>query len=226
MTKPTLTHQDFIDAAALLNCSVAAIQAVAEVESSGAGFLDTGEPKILFERHIFSSRTNRLYDNTNPGVSNRIAGGYGKYNAQHKRLQEAVVLDRNAALMSASWGKFQIMGFNYALAGFNSLQEFVNAMFRSERDHLIAFIHYIKNVFLDDELREMRWADFARKYNGPAYQKNKYDTKLAAAYSKFAGSSRSLKTTGLRAVKKTSDNPERLFKRIKKRAMADMPNYF
>lgn len=38
MSKPVLTSQDFIDAAAILNCSVAAIKAVAEVESSGGGF--------------------------------------------------------------------------------------------------------------------------------------------------------------------------------------------
>ncbi|WP_262919099.1 N-acetylmuramidase family protein [Niabella hibiscisoli] len=53
MPKPILTEKDFQDAARQLNCEVAAIKAVAEVESKGDGFLPTGEPKILFERHIF-----------------------------------------------------------------------------------------------------------------------------------------------------------------------------
>jgi len=186
MSKPVLTEKDYKDAAKMLDAEVAAIKAVAEIESAGNGFLQSGEPKLLFERHIFSKRTGGLFDGSHPNVSNRVPGGYGTAGNQHKRLQEAVTLNRDAALMSASWGKFQIMGFNYALAGFNTLQEFVNAMYRSEREHLLAFVNYIKNVSLDDELREHRWADFARKYNGPEYRKNKYDTKLKGAYNKFA----------------------------------------
>lgn len=224
MSKPVLTSQDFIDAAAILNCSVAAIKAVAEVESSGGGFLSTGEPKILFERHIFSSRTRHLYDRSNPGVSNPNPGGYGAVSIQHKRLQEAVSLDRNAALMSASWGKFQIMGFNYALAGFNSLQEFITAMYQSERQHLIAFIQFIKHTSLDDELRELRWADFARKYNGPQYAKNKYDTKLNAAYKKYAAGEKAVPRS--RSTAKQPMDIEVLMKKLKSRAAKDVPGYF
>ncbi|GAB3021024.1 hypothetical protein GCM10027051_27870 [Niabella terrae] len=195
MTKPTLTQQDFTDAARQLDCEVAAIRAVAEVESRGDGFLPGGEPKILFERHIFSKRTGGVFDRSHPNVSNPQSGGYGTAASQHKRLQEAVPLNRNAALMSASWGKFQIMGFNYSLAGFNSLQEFINAMYSGERAHLFAFVSYIRNSFLDDELREKRWADFARKYNGPDYRKNNYDKKMAQAYSRFKSGGRSMATS-------------------------------
>lgn len=185
MTKATLTEQDFKDAANLLGCDVAAIKAVAEVESRQNGFTDNEEPVILFERHIFSKKTNHLFDKTNPGISNPKSGGYGKSSDQHARLMEAVKLNRNAALMSASWGKFQIMGFNFALAGFNSLQEFINAMYKSEREHLMAFVNYVIQMSLVDELINKKWADFARKYNGPEYKKNNYDIKLAAAYKKY-----------------------------------------
>ena len=183
--KNKLTEQDFKNAAKELNCEIAAIKAVAEVESKSDGFLPTGEPVILFERHIFSKLTKGLFDKSHPNISNPTPGGYGTVSQQHKRLQAAVALDRNAALMSASWGKFQIMGFNFTLAGYNSLQQFVTAMYTSEAEHLKAFVEYIKNTFLDDELRDKRWKDFARKYNGPAYYKNKYDTKLEAAYKKY-----------------------------------------
>lgn len=218
MPKPTLAQQDFADAARQLRCEVAAIKAVAEVESLGDGFLSTGEPKILFERHIFSRRTNGLFDRSNPNISNPKPGGYGTVAAQHKRLQEAVPLNRNAALMSASWGKFQIMGFNYALAGFNSLQEFITAMYRGERDHLLAFVNYIINTSLDDELREKRWADFARKYNGPEYKRNNYDTKMADAYKKFSTANRSISISKTTASKKPVSKTK-----TKKR---EMPNYF
>lgn len=217
MSKSALNEKDFQDAARRLNCEVAAIKAVAEVESKGDGFLPTGEPKILFERHIFSKRTNGLFDKTNPGISNPVAGGYGTSASQHKRLQEAVILNRNAALMSASWGRFQVMGFNYALAGFNSLQEFVTAMYKGEREHLFAFVNYIINTSLDDELREKRWSDFARKYNGPDYKKNNYDVKMAEAYKKLIGSKRSLVST------KTSMRKDII---PKNRKAKGIPNYF
>lgn len=183
--KNKLTEQDFKDAAALLGCEVACVKAVSHVESKGDGFLDTGEPTILFERHQFAKRTGDKYNKTHPNISNRKAGGYGKVSAQHGRLAVAVTLDRTAALMSASWGKFQVMGFNFALAGYNTLQAFITAMYKGEREHLMAFVNYVKNTGLSDELRRKDWVDFARLYNGADYKKNNYDTKLASAYNKF-----------------------------------------
>jgi hypothetical protein len=185
--KPTLTEQDFTDAAGQLGCDVAAVKAVCEVEAPRGGFLPSGEPTILFERHQFSKRTGRKFDISHPHISNRQPGGYKGGQAEHERLAEAAALDRPAALESTSWGKFQIMGFNYAPAGFDSLQAFINAMFESEGRQLGAFVSFIQHEGLAVFLRERRWADFARRYNGPAYADNKYDTKMAAAYAKFKG---------------------------------------
>ena len=53
---PSLTEADYAAAAGRLGCSVAAIKAVAKVESKGSGFLPSGEPRILFERHVFRHR--------------------------------------------------------------------------------------------------------------------------------------------------------------------------
>jgi hypothetical protein len=184
----TLTEDDFERAARTLLCDVPAIKAVCEVEAPDGGFLPDGQVTILFERHQFSKRTGRRFDSTNPDISNPMAGGYGpKGQHQHDRLEKAVTLDRNAALASTSWGKFQIMGFNYGLAGFATLQAFITAMHESEGAQLDAFINYVKNAALADELRQHRWADFARGFNGPDYAKNRYDTKLAAAYRKWGG---------------------------------------
>lgn len=36
-------------------------------------------------------------------------------------------IHREAALHSTSWGAFQIMGFNFALYGFHSVEDFVAA---------------------------------------------------------------------------------------------------
>lgn len=200
MSKPKLTEKDYKFAANILLTGVADIKAVAEVESLGSGFLPTDEPVILFERHIFSKLTSGKYDKSNPDISNKSPGGYGSNGVQHARLENAAKLDatyydngtvktqpnREAALKSASWGKFQILGMNYKLAGFNSLQEFINAMYNSEEKQLIAFVHFLKNTGLDKPLREHRWADFARGYNGPGYAKNSYHTKLQRAYEKYS----------------------------------------
>lgn len=54
----SIADREYRSAAAKLGCEVAAIKAVAEVEAgSFGGFLSTGEPVILFERHVFHKRT-------------------------------------------------------------------------------------------------------------------------------------------------------------------------
>jgi hypothetical protein len=194
-----LTESDFERAANALNCDVAAIKAVCEVEAPQGGFHDDGvTPRILFEAHHFSRLTGHQFDASNPGVSARhwnrslYKGGI----AEHKRLQEAAALQtlpgmplinvREAALQSASWGKFQIMGFNWTLTGAKSLQAFINDMYRDEGAHLDAFIGFVKANNLADALRDHRWDAFARGYNGSGYAANQYDTKLANAYAKYA----------------------------------------
>jgi len=182
----TLTEQDYIDAALLLKCEVAAIKAVKEIESKSAGFLSTGEPIILFERHIFHRLTEGKYSKENPDISNSKPGGYGSVASQHGRLAKAIALDRNAALQSASWGLFQCMGFNFSVCGFKSLQAFITAMYKNEKEQLMAFCNFVINNRLNDELQRKDWAGFARGYNGANYRINKYDEKLAKAYAKYS----------------------------------------
>lgn len=181
-----LKEEDFIKAAKIIGCEVAVIKAVAEVESAGKGFNSNNTPKILFEGHWFHKLTNGIYTNklnSNISYPKWIRKYYNQN--QHKRLQKAVKLDRNAALMSASWGKFQIMGFNYKKCGFDTVQQFINTMYRSEADHLFAFLNYIKSRKLEKYLISKDWARFAYYYNGKGYRKNKYDTKLNKSYLKF-----------------------------------------
>lgn len=186
MSKSKLSDEDFCRAAKRLGCSVAAIKAVAEVESRGDGFDSQDRPKILFERHKFAKYTKGKYVTTHPGICNWKAGGYGKEAAQYGRFSEAFMLDPTAAMLSASWGKFQVMGFNFAICGFKSVGEFVDAMKESEGKHLDAFVEYVHHNSLADELQNLKWAAFAKGYNGADYKKNNYDTKMANAYAKHS----------------------------------------
>ena len=189
MTKPLLTDADFASAATTLGCIAAAVKAVCQVEAPRGGFNPDGTPVTLFEAHIFHRYTNGRFDATHPDLSspkwNRALYGKG-WEAEQARLQRAVALDPVAARMSASWGRFQLMGFNFAICGFADVQAFVNAMYTSEASQLAAFVQYVKHVGLGDELRDKRWAAFALRYNGAEYTKNKYDLELAAAYKTFA----------------------------------------
>ncbi len=52
-----LGDQAMAEAAQALGCEVAAVRAVAEVESRGSGFDAQGRPTILYERHVFARNT-------------------------------------------------------------------------------------------------------------------------------------------------------------------------
>jgi hypothetical protein len=195
-SRGTLTYKDFAGAALALDCHVAAVQAVAEVEAPRGAFLADGRPTILFERHVFSELTGGKWDGARAkGMPERYSllsspdaagpGEYGPESAQHARLEAAAKLHREAALAACSWGMFQIMGRYHAQAGHQTLQSFVNAMYDSAAKHLDAFVALICARDLDDALRERRWADFARAYNGRGYKRFKYDEKLAAAFDRF-----------------------------------------
>ncbi len=157
------------------------------VETSGCGYLPDRRPKILFERHIFSRETESRFDVSNPAISNRTPGGYGAGGAnQYSRLQQALALDRGAALRSASWGIGQVMGFNAEIAGYDDVEAMVAAMVVSENEQLGAMAAQIMHNSLHKALSAHDWAGFASGYNGPGYAQNQYDTRLAAAYQKYA----------------------------------------
>ncbi|CAM3520834.1 hypothetical protein VA7868_00876 [Vibrio aerogenes CECT 7868] len=183
-----LTEDDFHAASEVLRCETAAIQAVSEVESAGSGFFSNKLPIILFEAHKFSGFTHHRFDDTHPHISSRkwdrslYLGGEKEYD----RLKQAMALDSTAALKSASYGRYQLMGFNYQSAGYDNVQSLVHSMVTSERNHLMAFIHFIKsNPKLHQAMQRLNWPEFAREYNGPGYAANHYDVRLQTAYEHF-----------------------------------------
>jgi hypothetical protein len=182
-----ISEEKFIACAKRLNCEVAVVKAVAEIESSGGGFITPTQVKLLFEPHIFWKELRKLgITPIQSDICYPIQGSkpYGKVSDQLGRLQRAMLINKEAALKSASYGLFQIMGFNYKLCGETSVEEFYRKMNISEENHLDFFISFIESVKLDDELRLKDWRGFARQYNGSTYWKNNYDKKLEKAYLK------------------------------------------
>lgn len=191
-----ITEEAFQAAAALLGAPVAHIKAVCEVEAPNGGFDDKGQPRVLFEAHRFAKLTGGTFDQAYPSISSRVwdRSLYAKgpnpdarNRGEHARLALAASINRSAALMSASWGRFQILGENYAACGFDDLQSFINAMYKDEDSQLAAFVEFIlSDKRKADALKVGDWRAFARLYNGPAFEQNHYDTKLAAAAATFA----------------------------------------
>lgn len=190
-----ISEKIFADTAAALGIETAAIKAVAEVESGGNGFLQSGHPKILFEPHVFwlELKKHGIDPAKITGAADILypvwgSKPYGKNSDQPNRLERAIQINKDAALKSASWGKFQIMGYNHELAGFATVDAFVAAMHIDEDQHLVAFANFIRNRGLVKYLNPFDPEKFALGYNGKGYKKNEYDTKLAAAYQKFKSS--------------------------------------
>lgn len=179
-----LARADFEAVAVRLGCEWEVVAAVAQVESGPlGGFAADGRPIILFERHLFSRKTNSAYDESHPSISNRTPGGYPRTQAERwAQVAEAYALDPEAALQSASYGRFQVLGQNYPNLGLTDAHQYVSKLAKSEKDQLEAFEGFVKANNLVDKLQRKDWAGFARGYNGPGYAANQYDQKMEQAY--------------------------------------------
>jgi hypothetical protein len=172
-------------ACSILGIADPEVWAVLTVETRGFGFLQDRRPQILYERHIFHRLTNGRHDTGNADISSEKAGGYVGGSGEYARLEKAIALDREAALQSASWGIGQVMGFNYEVAGFTTMDAMVEDMVKDENAQLLAMANFIKGNNLAGALQRRNWVSFARGYNGPEFKKNEYDSRLAAAHAKY-----------------------------------------
>lgn len=187
-----LGEDDIIRAAQELGVEPAAIKAVNEVESRGNGFLPDGRPVILFERHVMRRRlldygfpADKL-EAEYPHIVNKAAGGYLGGAREWDRFNEAAEIHRPSAIEASSWGLFQIMGMHWRHLKYPSVEAFFAAMHESEGAQLDAFVRFIKaDARLILALRSHDWRAFARIYNGPAYSLNRYDEKLATAFTRY-----------------------------------------
>lgn len=183
-----LTNDHYVSAAAQLSVPVAYVRALYEVESSGSPFID-GRPTILFEPHIFGRLTGGRFNDSHPKISSRTWNRDlypGSQAGRYEQLARAICLDPEAGFASASYGAFQIMGMNHTRCGVASAMQFAWEEAQSEANQLGHFVEFIKSdAILWNALRAAQWATVAKRYNGTAYYKNRYDIKLAQAVRKW-----------------------------------------
>lgn len=206
-----LSDNDYENAAKRIGCDVKIIKAFKEVEAAGSGFMSDGLPLILFERHYFyrqyllwpksgqssESRKNerqKIMDSGNRDIcwpsplstksTFPIYDRYGPSSWQYPRLTRARQFSDTAALESASWGLFQVMGENWSRIGWSSVQAFHRAMCTSERDQLDAFVGFCFSKHgLVDALRRRDFNTIASLYNGTGAV-GVYGPKLQRAYNR------------------------------------------
>lgn len=179
-----LARQAAIDPAALL--------AIAEVESGGkasARINDRHEPLIRFEGHYFDRRLTGLKraQARAATLADPRAGAIRNPSSQAERwkmLRLAAAIDHQAAHESVSWGLGQVMGGHWRWLGYSSVDALVAECRADVAGQVKLMLRYCDKAGLLPAIRARNWAGFAKGYNGPAYAKNRYDQKLAAAYTK------------------------------------------
>ena len=171
-----------------LGIDVADAAAFLKVESGGEGFSrQTNSVKIRFENHVFY----RLWGQGNPeqyrehfkfnaqkhwrGHQFR-ASSSGEFESVHSSqerewevLDFARTLDSELALQSISMGSAQILGINYALAGYESATEMFDDMAESIDAQNEGLFSYIKRKRKGIIIRALQAKDYevaARYYNG------------------------------------------------------------
>ena len=182
-----LTDKDYKNAATRLKVPELVIRVLGAVESQGVGFLDNGKAKILYERHrmyfYLGQAKGKTYANDQmkavPNLVNTVPGGYRGKEAEYTRLTLAMNIHKESALMSTSWGQFQIMGENWKDLGYASVQEFVDQQQISETHQMEAFLRFIEwKPGLLAALQKQDWHTVFTLYNGKNYKKLGYQAKF------------------------------------------------
>lgn len=192
-----------IKAAALAGIQPAALLAIVETETNGEIFERDGKtPQFLYERHV----AYREAEKVSPELLRafRLAGlAIPKWSKATQYLDErtsqqrldlmakAIAINEEVALRSASWGVGQTMGFLCHELNFDSAKQMVDYMTGSADHQIDCMIRELKKSHLVEPLNTHDWRHVARVYNGPAFEANSYDTKMADAWKRWT---RKLKT--------------------------------
>lgn len=188
-TPPKLMRAvDFQRIAARYGIPEAKLRAVCEVETAGVGIHSTGAVTALYEPHI-------AWRYTKGRTRERLADeglAYPRWKRNYPRSSYpridrcTEIAGAEVAALSSSWGLPQMMGFNHERCGYGSALEMVRAFAQSEAAQVQAMMDFIaSDQKMFTALHNNDWAGFAKRYNGPGYKKNRYDTKLANAYRKW-----------------------------------------
>lgn len=163
----------------------ASINTVVAVESGGQGFdRITGKIIIQFEPTWFKrKKTDWQKDTVNVfWQPNGVENQYKEWIA----FNSAFKSDANAAMESTSIGLMQVMGFHFKLLGFKTVGAMWDYAKESEFNQLRLGLLFIKsNPKMFEALKTNNFDVFAYYYNGSAYRKYNYHTRMKVAFDRF-----------------------------------------
>lgn len=193
-----INDNDYATTAKDLGVEKEVLMAIASQESKHASFKAVKQATILFERHkmyrllIKKGNTKASVDALSkkyPSIVNEDSGGYNDMTS-YEKLKIAKSIDYSCAVQSCSWGKFQVMGFNYANL-YSSPRELEKAMNMCELQQFKYFVSYLKNTSgMVDALKNKNWERIATLYNGPNWknQNPEYANNIKRYYNQFKAS--------------------------------------
>jgi hypothetical protein len=174
---------------ARVSCATADALAVLVTESGGLGFGSGGRLIIRFENHVFWDEWGKRNPATfhkhfrfsaqkrwtghqfRASMGENWQGIHGSQFQEWRVLEFARKLNDAAALRSISMGAPQVMGFNHARIGYDSVAGMFAALQSGLRHHVFALFDFIKGPGTGSRLLEAlqrgKYADFAALYNGP-----------------------------------------------------------
>jgi 3D (Asp-Asp-Asp) domain-containing protein len=189
-----------------LEIDPAAAVAVLTVESGGRAFDANGRMIIRFENHVFHDRWGK--DNLGvyqqhfqfnagqrwtghvwrPSANEMWRTSHTSQDEEWRVFEFARSLNDTAAKLSISMGGAQIMGFNYATLGYDSVQQMFDAFSVNERDQIIGFFNFVRGGAAPSKriaaLQALDFVAFAQLYNGIG-QATQYSDAIQSAYDTF-----------------------------------------
>lgn len=192
----------------IIGVDVGAAVAVLCVESGGRGFGPDGRMIIRFENHVFW----RQWGKSNAEVfgahfrfhpekrwtrhefrenrKGRWIQYHGNQLQEWRVLNFARGLDETAAMRSISMGGPQIMGFNHARIGYDSVREMFHAFQSEIRYQILGLFDFVKGPGASSPmivaLQRKKFEEFAARYNGPG-QAAKYGDLVESHFEIFNG---------------------------------------
>ncbi len=77
------------------------------------------------------------------------------------------------------------MGAHWEWLGYSSIDELVSEARSSVGGQVGLMLNFIDKAGLKTALQEKDWRNFARRYNGPVFARNQYDSRMATAFERW-----------------------------------------
>ncbi len=182
--------------------------AVLAAQTDRRGLARSGRQVIRFENHIFYDNWGRqneekfrqhfrfdpqqpwLRHQWRPSVDQDWRDSHGTQADEWEALEFASTLDETAAKLSTGMGLAQMMGFNYATIGYESVEQMFDAFSSGERYQLLAVFDFIAGRSARsrqvDALRDQDFQTFAALHYG-GKQAARYGATIRGLYEAFQG---------------------------------------